>query len=174
MDSSTFWEHVSTGTYGTKTLAFTSIIDSFGILLANDTIPLLIISSAVKIAWIVENYSLITMKHSFPLALELWSLPLTIIDYPSKDESILMIFVIFLINLNSGSHYDLFNSLSPKRCMLGSFKSTWFSSPYFATFVYLAASLSAFFASLVSFFSSTAFFSSIGRSPNSISSSENT
>jgi hypothetical protein len=58
--------------------------------------------------------------------------------------------------------------------MLGSFKSTWLSSTYFATFVYLAASLSAFFASLVSFFSSTAFFSSIGRSPNSISSSENT
>jgi hypothetical protein len=45
------------------------------------------------------------------------------IDYPSKDESIFMTFVIFFENLNSGSHYDLFNSLSPKRWMLGSFES---------------------------------------------------
>jgi hypothetical protein len=40
---------VSTGTYGTLTLAFISIIDSFGTLLEKLTIPFDIVSSAARI-----------------------------------------------------------------------------------------------------------------------------
>jgi len=68
------------------------------------------------------------MKHSLPFALELCNLPLTIISFPSKELSISLTFVSYLLNLNSGSPYDLFRSLSPNKWALGSLGSFLLSS----------------------------------------------
>lgn len=162
---------VSTGTFGTLTKAFISIIDSFGTLLENETIPFEIVSSAARMHCIEEYCYLSTMKQSFPTALELWSLPLTVTTFPSSELSISQTFVNTFVNLSSGSPCDLLSSLSPNKWALGSFVLL-FSSAYFATFVCLYANLSAFLDSRVSPFSSSCLIS--GISPSSSSSSENT
>ena len=79
------------------------------------------------------------MKHSFPFALELCNLPLTITSFPWKELSISSTFVSFLMNLYSGSPYDLLRSLSPNKWALGSFGFFLLSSIYATTFYYLFA-----------------------------------
>jgi len=122
------------------------MIDSFGILLAKSTIPLLILSLTNRTDWTVANCSLRTMKHILPVALDVCNLPLTNTSCPFKLASKSFTAVNVRLYLSSGFDCDLLSSRSPKRWADGSLGSFLYSTS--AVFYYLAANLSCFFFSL--------------------------
>ena len=169
-NSTLLWVQDSTSFSALVTLALTSTMDSFGILLEYVTIPLLVFSSTKRPAWTVVVYCLSIIKHIFPLALEFWTLALIITVWPTSERSISLTFVNFLVNLSSGSPCDLFKGRSPNWWALGSFGS-FLNSSFAAAYACLAANLASLAAclaflppaSLPSFFPSfLSFFPSFG------------
>jgi len=171
---SVFCVQPATASFGLVTTPVMSIMDSFGTLEQYLTMPLLMSSAAVRIHWMVAYYYLILIKSKLPpAALDPWSLPRTVMVLPSSDSLTSWTCVNSLVNLSSGSPWDLLSSFSPNKCALGSFGSFSIVYACTSTFFYLWASLSCFLASLSFFFGASAA-SSLGISPSAISSSENT